>query len=227
MIAARPPRPRLTGDTLARRARNAGMMAGMSLIATAPTALVLVDYQQRLLPAIHQHAEVLAQATLLADIGRALGWPVIGTEQNPRGLGPNAEAIRERCDLTLAKMHFDACADGLVDRMLQHGRLAQAVASGEAGADHDDPIREVVIAGCEAHVCLMQTGLGLLDAGFRVWVVAPACGSRSVVNHALGMARLQQAGASLVSVEMVAFEALRSCEHERFRTLLGLIKAAG
>jgi nicotinamidase-related amidase len=184
----------------------------MPLIATAPTALVLVDYQQRLMPAIHLADAVLAQATLLADIGRTLGWPVIGTEQNPRGLGPNAEVIRSRCDVTLAKKHFDACADGLVEAM-------QARA--------DEPVREVVIAGCEAHVCLMQTALGLIDAGFTVWVVAPACGSRSATNHALGMARLQQAGATLVSVEMVAFEAIRSCEHERFKAVLALLKAAG
>jgi nicotinamidase-related amidase len=184
----------------------------MPLIASTPTALVLVDYQQRLLPAIHQAESVLAQATLLADIGRALGWPVVGTEQNPRGLGPNAEAIRSRCDVTLAKTHFDACADGLVAAIEQ--------CAGQ-------PVREVVIAGCEAHVCLMQTTLGLLDAGFTVWVVAPACGSRSAANHALGMARLQQAGATLVSVEMVAFEAIRSCEQPSFKAVLALLKAAG
>ncbi|MFM2067114.1 MAG: hypothetical protein RLZZ584_2023 [Pseudomonadota bacterium] len=199
----------------------------MSLIATAPTALVLVDYQQRLLPAIDRAAEVLAQAVLLADIARALGWPVIGTEQNPRGLGPNAEAVRSRCDLTLAKTHFDACADGLVDAV-----QAQARANWPGSADGTDaaaaaPVREIVVAGCEAHVCLMQTALGLLAAGLKTWVVAPACGSRSANNHTLGMARLQQAGATLVSVEMVAFEALRSCGHERFKTVLGLVKAAG
>ncbi|MEY2688319.1 MAG: hypothetical protein RL375_2517 [Pseudomonadota bacterium] len=207
----------------------------MPLIATAPTALVLVDYQQRLMPAIHQADAMMAQATLLADIGRVLGWPVIGTEQNPRGLGPNAEAIVSRCDVTLAKMHFDACADGLVESIQQQGRLAQlagagdpaCAAPGQAAASNPAPIREVVIAGCEAHVCLMQTTLGLIDAGFKVWVVAPACGSRTAANHALGMARLQQAGATLVSVEMVAFEAIRSCEHERFRAVLALLKAAG
>jgi nicotinamidase-related amidase len=207
----------------------------MPLIATTPTALVLVDYQQRLLPAIHQAESVLAQATLLADIGRTLGWPVIATEQNPRGLGPNAEAIASRCDVTLAKMHFDACADGLVELVQQRGRLVQTALAGDSSAATPDqgatsnpaPIREVVISGCEAHVCLMQTTLGLIDAGFKVWVVAPACGSRSAANHALGMARLQQAGATLVSVEMVAFEAIRSCEHERFKAVLALLKAAG
>ena len=83
-------------------------------IEPARCALVLVDYQQRLLPAIHRGTEVVAEAARLADCARALGIRVVGTEQNPRGLGPNAEAIRERCDRTLAKMHFDGCEDGLV-----------------------------------------------------------------------------------------------------------------
>lgn len=174
------------------------------------SVLVLVDYQERLLPAIHHGAEVLAQALQLADIARELGIAVIGTEQNPRGLGPNAAAIRERCGVTLAKMHFDACADGLID-----------VLRPPAGA----PVREVVLAGCEAHVCLLQTALGLLQAGLRVWVVAEACGSRRAASHALAMQRLQQAGAVIVDVEMVAFEWLGSCAHPRFRAVLPGLKA--
>ena len=181
----------------------------MNLIDPSQSVLVLVDYQSRLLPAIHAGAQVLSNATLLADVARALRIPVIGTEQNPRGLGPNDAAIRERCDTTLAKMHFDACADGLLEAL----RTSAGV-----------PAREVVIAGCEAHVCLLQTALGLLRAGLTVWVVAPACGSRSAENHALAMQRLQQAGAVLVSVEMVAFEWLGSCENARFRDVLSLLK---
>ena len=182
----------------------------MNLIDARHGALVLVDYQQRLMPAIHRGSEALAHAVRLADIAHALGLPVLGSEQNPRGLGPNEPAIRERCDSTLAKMHFDGCADGLVERLRQACR-------GQIG--------DVVIAGCEAHVCLLQTTLGLLGAGLRVWVVAQACGSRTAENHELAMQRLRQAGAGIVSVEMVAFEWLRSCEHERFKAVLALLKA--
>ena len=185
----------------------------MNLIDSRHAALVLVDYQARLMPLIHNGAQALAHAVRLADIAKELGIPVIGTEQNPKGLGPNAEAIRQRCGTTLAKMHFDACADGLLD-------LLRTPNEPLAGA----PAQEVVIAGCEAHVCLMQTALGLLRAGLTVWVVAPACGSRSAENHALGMERLRAAGAGIVSVEMVAFEWLRSCEHEAFRRVLKLLK---
>lgn len=169
------------------------------------SALVLVDYQTRLLPAIHHGARALAHALLLADIARLLGVPVIGTEQNAKGLGASAEGLRERCGRMLAKMHFDACADGLLEALPERS--------------------EVVIAGCESHVCLMQTALGLLQAGRKVSVVAPACGSRAAENHELAMQRLRQAGAVIVSVEMVAFEWLRTCEDEGFRPALALLKA--
>jgi nicotinamidase-related amidase len=176
------------------------------------SAVVLVDYQQRLLPAIHGGSEVLAEAVRLADCARALGIRVIGTEQNPRGLGPNAPSIRERCESTLEKMHFDACADGLPDALRIPGRPAPT---------------DVVVAGCETHVCLMQTAHGLQRAGFHVWVAASACGTRHPADHELALGRLRQSGAVLASVEMVAFEWLRSCRHERFRAVLEILKAPG
>jgi nicotinamidase-related amidase len=111
----------------------------------------------------------------------------------------------------MAKTHFDACADGLV----------------EALHDAKPEGSQIVIAGCEAHVCLMQTALGLLGAGKRVWVVANACGSRRPGDHAAAMARLSLAGAMIVTHEMVLFEWLRDCGHSRFREVLKLIKEAG
>ncbi len=184
--------------------------------------LVLVDYQQRLMPVIHRADAVLAHAERLADAALLLGIPVIGTAQNPAGLGPNVESIRQRCASTLTKMHFDACAEAFAD--------ARADARADSKADgllaQLEPARnDVVIAGCEAHVCLMQTALGLLRAGRRVWVVASACGSRSAHDHALAMARLGAAGATMVSVEMVVFEWLGDCKQLRFKDALALVRA--
>lgn len=172
------------------------------------STLVLVDYQQRLMPAIAHADEVLAQATLLARAAQLLGIRTLGTEQNPAGLGPSVESLRQFCESSLSKMHFDACADGLSELIRGAG--------GAAG--------EVVLAGCEAHVCLLQTALGLLRAGHRVWVVAPACGSRKVADHDLAMQRLREAGAGVVGTEMVVFEWLHSCRHPRFREVLALLK---
>lgn len=181
----------------------------MTLLDPTRSSLILVDYQQRLMPAIHRGSEVLSQAIRMADVARELGVPVYGTEQYPQGLGPNVAALRERCATTLSKTHFDACADGLLDLLPLDGEGAR---------------REVVVAGCEAHVCLLQTALGLLRAGLKISVIAEASGSRTAENHALAMARLRQAGAEIVSVEMVGFEWLRHCGHPRFKPVLNLLK---
>ncbi|MEP7280592.1 MAG: isochorismatase family protein [Rubrivivax sp.] len=167
-------------------------------------ALVLVDLQARLMPAIDGAARVLANAQLLAEAAHAVGVPVFGTEQNPAGLGPNVDALRQHCERTLSKLHFDACEDGLLD-------VVQARP-------------DIVIAGCEAHVCLLQTALGLRRAGREVWVVADACGSRRAADHVLAMQRLRDGGAALVSTEMVVFEWLAHCRHPAFRALLARVK---
>lgn len=174
------------------------------------SAVVLVDFQERLVPAIHEGAQVVAEAARLADCARELGIRVVGTEQNPPGLGPNTNEILRRCEATLAKMHFDACEDGLAEALRAPGHMAPT---------------DVVVAGCEAHVCLMQTAHGLLRAGFKVWVAANACGTRFPVDHELAIARLRQSGAVIASVEMIVFEWLRTCEHERFKAVLEALKA--
>jgi nicotinamidase-related amidase len=183
----------------------------MNRIDAKASVLVLVDYQARLMPAIHDAANMMANAVLMAQGAHALGIPVIGTEQNPSGLGPNVDPLRSNCAVTIAKTHFDACEDGLVETM--H--------AAKADCGH------VVVAGCEAHVCMLQTSLGLLRAGKRVWVVGSASGSRRPGDHAAAMSRLAQAGATIVTHEMVLFEWLAHCEHPRFKEVLKLIKANG
>jgi len=82
----------------------------------------------------------------------------------------------------------------------------------------------IVVAGCEAHVCLMQTALHLLEDEFEVWVVTDACSSRTERNRDAAFDRLAGAGAELVTTEMVIFEWLRSAEHPQFKVIQNLIK---
>ncbi|WP_298232178.1 isochorismatase family protein [uncultured Azohydromonas sp.] len=182
----------------------------MKTINAATCALVLVDYQARLMPAIHDASAVVATAVRLAQAARVLEIPVLGTEQNPAGLGPNAQQVKALCGRTVSKTHFNACADGLVEAL--HGAKASC--------------DQVVVAGCEAHVCMLQTALGLLRAGKQVWVVENASGSRRPSDHAAAMRRLAAAGATIVTHEMVLFEWLDDCKHPRFKEVLELIKAA-
>lgn len=199
------------------------------LLDAQESQLVLVDYQQRLMPAIDDAAHVLANALRLAQAAHALHVPVWGTEQNPDKLGPNDASLRGLCRDTLSKMHFSACADGLVSLLRPPVRPpsgnARSLPKHLQKPAADQPERpSIVIAGCEAHVCLLQTALDLLDEEFEVWVVTDACGSRSLRNRDAAYDRLAGAGAELVTTEMVLFEWLRTCESPQFKAVQALIK---
>jgi nicotinamidase-related amidase len=193
--------------------------------------LVLVDYQSALMPAIHEGEAVLRNALRLAQMARLLDVPAWGTEENPAGLGGNPPELRELCRKTLAKMHFSAAADGLTELLRPPVRARQG---GNARSlpkhlqkpapEPEDQRNTVVIAGCEAHVCLLQTALDLLEEEFEVWVVTDACGSRTERNRDAAFDRLAGAGAELVTTEMVAFEWLRTAEHPLFKDVLALVK---
>ncbi|OHY82971.1 isochorismatase family protein [Marinobacter sp. AC-23] len=175
------------------------------LMNSEQSTLLLIDVQERLMPAITHGQEVVSQCVTLATIAGLLDIPVLATEQLPEKLGPNVEAVKELCNQTFPKYHFDACPDGLVER-LPEGR------------------QHVVIAGCETHVCMMQTALSLIDAGYKVWVVADATGSRNEFDRDVALDRLSVSGARIVTVEMVAFEWMRHCKHPAFRDVQMLIK---
>jgi len=191
--------------------------------------LVLVDYQARLMPALEDGSAALANAVRLAQAAQLLSVPIWGTEQNPDKLGPNAPELRALCQKTLAKMHFSACADGLVELLRPPARapsgnarsLPKHLQKPQAAAPERPSI---VIAGCEAHVCLMQTALDLLEEEFEVWVVTDACASRTLRNRDAAYDRLAGAGAELVTTEMVLFEWLRTAESPVFKQVQALIK---
>lgn len=191
--------------------------------------LVLVDYQIKLIPHIFEGEQVLQNAARLAKIARLLQLPVWGTEQNPNGLGANLDAVRSLCHRTLIKQSFSACEDGLVEWLRPapkpQGGNARSLPKHLQKAVPQNPERSsIVIAGCEAHVCLLQTCLDLLEQEFEVWVVTDACSSRSERNRDAAFDRLAGAGAELVTTEMVAFEWLRSSDHPAFDEVLALLK---
>jgi nicotinamidase-related amidase len=198
--------------------------------------LVLVDYQIRLMPAIFDNELVIANALRLARMARALQVPVWGTAQTPESLGQNVPELQAAVDAaggkTLAKTHFNAAADGLGDwlrppvRKPSSGGNARSLPKHlqKAAPEEEEGRTTIVIAGCEAHVCLMQTALGLLEEEFEVWVVTDACSSRSERNRDAAFDRLAGNGAELVTTEMVAFEWLRTSEHPAFKEVLALVK---
>ncbi|GAB3189089.1 isochorismatase family protein [Hydrogenophaga aquatica] len=198
------------------------------LLDVQDSQLVLVDYQAKLMPVIHQGGDVLARATFLAKVARLLDVPVWGTEQNPEKLGLNDAAVRDLCQKTFSKTSFDASQSGLVQALRPAPKSsgnARSLPKHLQKAAPPAPGRStVVLAGVEAHVCLLQTALGLLEQEFDVWVVTDACGSRRERDRDAAFDRLAGNGVELVTSEMVAFEWLEDCEHPNFRDVLQLIK---
>jgi nicotinamidase-related amidase len=200
------------------------------LLDAEESQLVLVDYQQRLMPSIHEAERVVGNAIRLARIAELLQVPLWATEENPDGLGGTVEALQPLvAGRVLSKMAFDATSV-LLPRLKPAPRPQGGNARSlpkhlqKAAPAAAAPRESVVLAGCEAHVCLMQTALGLLEEELDVWVVTDACSSRSERSRDAAFDRLAAAGAELVTTEMVAFEWLRDAGHPRFKDVLTIVK---
>ena len=196
--------------------------------------LVLMDYQARLMPAMLDATAVVANAARLAQVAALVQVPLIVTEQNPSRLGPTVEglqaALQQARARTLSKMQFSAVEEGLGE-WLRPEVLASQAPQGNARSlpkhlqKPAAPQRQsIVLAGCEAHICMLQTALDLVEDEFEVWVVTDACTSRTERNRDAAFDRLASAGVELVTTEMVAFEWLRSAEHPAFKAMLQLVK---
>jgi nicotinamidase-related amidase len=171
--------------------------------------VLVVDVQERLLPAVRKAKTVLARTTLLARAARQLGVPLWVTEQYPRGLGPTVAGLIEALgnQPRREKLTFSALgAEGL-----------RAELTGGS-------VTDVVLCGIETHVCVCQTALDLRTAGCRVFVAVDAVSSRMAADHKAGLARMRAAGVLPVSVEMVIFEWLERADTEEFKQLLPLLK---
>ncbi|MDN5750068.1 MAG: isochorismatase family protein [Pseudonocardia sp.] len=176
------------------------------LLSADASALLLVDFQERLMPAIDDGAAVVANASRLAQGANLLEVPVCATEQNPAGLGPTVAALADHPQLVMPKTSFGAVAESGFATLLPPGT------------------EEIVVAGCEAHVCVLQTVLGLLAQRHRVLLVSDAVGSRTAANKAAAVDRMVRHGAEVVTTEMVLFEWLRDSTHPSFREVQKLIR---
>lgn len=176
------------------------------LIDAADSVLLVVDVQERLMPVIHQGEAIVNRLHKLSQAARLLDVPVLATEHHSRMLGVTVEPLRSSLGAIFKKMHFSATREP---------GFAQALPTGR---------KTFVLTGCEAHVCVLQTLLGLRQDGHRVLLVEDATGSRKPVDHQAALRRAAAAGAEIVTSEMAMFEWLETCEHPRFREVLTLIK---
>lgn len=186
-----------------------GRAIGFRRAAVDDALLLVVDLQAKLLPAIHEHERVLTACGRMIRAAHVMHVPVLATEQYRAGLGPTVPAIAELlADApVIEKLTFSACGIEPV-----RTRLAEAKRS------------QVIVIGIEAHVCIQQTVLDLLEAGYAPMVPADAVSSRRPFDAEVALRRMTQAGAVVTTTESLIFELCREAGTPLFKELLPLVK---
>jgi len=183
------------------------------LLARDKSQLLIVDVQEKLLPAIAGKDRVVERCVRLVRAARLLGLPITLSEQYPQGLGPTVDPIREayaNSGFVVDKVEFSCLKNQpLRDRLHELRRQGRP---------------QVVIGGIEAHVCVLQTAIDLEAQGFEAFVVADAVGSRAKASRKLAVDRLSKSGVDVVDSEMVLFEWLERAGTPAFKDLQALIK---
>lgn len=181
------------------------------------SCLLIIDIQEKLLAEVSEADAVIHNADLLMHSAARLGVPVLVSEQYPKGLGPTVQPLagripREGMEGTLeggivTKTSFSCVGEPEYMELLN-----------DLGRD------QLVIAGIEAHVCVLQTALDLRDKGHKCFVVADAVSSRTPQNRVLALERMNANGCEIVTTEMVLFEWLRDAGHSAFKELSKLVR---
>lgn len=182
------------------------MLVPPARLAPTDSALLIIDVQEKLLPAIPGVPQLLTNLSFILDAAHVVGVPILATEQYPKGLGPTHPAITDRLTAHRPAKVVFSC-----------GGVPEVIA-GLAGRP------SVVLAGIEAHVCVLQTALDLLSRGLRVFVAADAVASRDEFDRRIALRRLDQAGAVLTTVETAAFEWLGTAASPGFKAMSKLVQ---
>lgn len=174
------------------------------LINPINSALLVIDIQEKLLPALHNPEQFMANSQWLIEVAGKLAIPTLVTEQYPQGLGYTSSTLKPFLTSAtfLEKEHFSAAEE---DHILK--------------ALNQQDKEQLILIGAESHVCLLQTAIGLSNQGYDVYVVTDAIASRKESDYNTALLRMQQNGIQLVSKEMVAFEWLHKCNTEKFREI--------
>jgi nicotinamidase-related amidase len=191
----------------------------MALADADRSVLVVIDLQGKLVDLVHRSRLVLAATRRLLRIADLFGVPVVLTEQYPRGLGPTHPEIAAAFEsLSVPHRRFEKTAFGCCGE----AGFEEVLAELRPGVPRER--RQLVVAGIEAHVCVMQTVLEALAGGSEVHLCWEAVSGRGEEYRSWALARMQQAGAAVTNHESVAFEWARDKDHPRFRDLSALLK---
>jgi len=174
------------------------------LIHPNKSCLLVIDIQEKLVPAIHNKEELIQNTLWLTQIANKISIPVLASEQYPQGIGPTLPEIAELIpkENFMEKVHFSCMSEPTCNEKINALRPNQ-----------------VVIVGMEAHVCVLQTALQLKQQAREVYVVADCVSSRSEKDKELALERMRQAGIYVVTREMVAFEWMQKSGTDSFRDI--------
>ena len=181
----------------------------MSLINENDSLLLIIDVQEKLLNAVFNKDIVLKNSAIVAKTASILGIPTIITEQYPKGLGSTINEIQSVIEKTCSvheKTSFSALKEEEINKALPKNK------------------KQIVIFGIETHICVNQTIADLIEAGYEVFVVSDACGSRAESEYRAGLNRIKEHGAHIVTTEILLFEWLKSAKHPNFKEIQNLIK---
>jgi nicotinamidase-related amidase len=189
------------------RENSADYVRNPDLLSATNSRLLIVDVQDKLLPPIANGPRLVHNCRRLIDGAKIVSVPVYGTEQYPQGLGPTTAELATRMGPRVEKVIF-SCA---------------AVLGWGQAADVTDEREQVVVAGMETHVCVMQTVLDLIAGGFRVYVPVDAVGSRGELDAKIALERMAASGATLTTVESILFEWCEKAGTPEFKQIQKLI----
>lgn len=180
----------------------------MRVIASESVGLI-IDIQTRLHPLIHENEMVTRNTQILIQGLKALGIPLVVTEQYVQGLGPTIEPLKEHLQdiIPIEKLAFSCCDEPKFDMEL--ASLGK---------------KFVIIAGIETHVCVLQTVLDLIERGYVPVVVENCISSRTAHDKQIAIARMQQEGAYISTYESILFELTRVSKTPVFKIISGLVK---
>jgi len=195
-------------------------MSFTELLNSRRSVLLIIDLQGKLMDLVHRPQLVVESTLRLMHLADLFEVPVLLTEQYPQGLGPTHPRVLEQFNALetkhkyLDKLAFGCCGDAEFEPALEE--LLPGI---------EAPRRQIVVAGIETHVCVMQTVLPLLAAGSSVHLVWEAVSGRGEEYRKWALKRMLQAGAVITNHESVGFEWARSKEHPKFKEMSNLFKA--
>jgi len=181
----------------------------ISLLTRENTGLIIVDAQERLMQVTGNPDRVSDRIVKLLHLARIFYLPVILTEQNPKLLGPTIPAVKEALPRyqPIEKLDFDCCNVELFNTRLEEKTL-----------------RNIILTGVEAHICIFQTCISLMQRGYTVHVPHHAVDSRTADNREIGLSLMREAGAVVTSAETIIFQVLKRAGTMEFKEMLKIVK---